>query len=117
MIPTIPPPATGSIRHVAEAVLARYPSASAAETETAIAVLALWALDAIEAGRLSPRDADQVFTLLEVETSEAPGGPELSDTVDQLMIEGMSLHDWGTAFAGDIGRMRSLALAILQAAG
>jgi len=114
VIPTIPPPAAGSIRHVAEAVLARYP---AAETETAIAVLALWALDAVEAGRLSPQDADQVFTLLEVEMSEAQGGPDLSDTVDQLLLEGMALHDWGTAFAADTGRIRSLALTVLQAAG
>jgi hypothetical protein len=117
VITTSPTPAAASIRHVAEALLARYPSAPAAETETAIAVLALWALDAIDAGRLAPQDADQIFTLLEVETSEARGGPELSDTLDQLMLEGMALHDWGTVFAGDTGRMRSLALAILQAAG
>jgi hypothetical protein len=113
---TIPQPASNSIRQAAEAILTRYPAAPASETEAAIAVLALWTLEAVEAGRLSPQDADQVFTLLDVEIGEMPGGPELSEDAAQLMLEGMSLHDWGTEWSADPGRMRSLALSILHAA-
>jgi hypothetical protein len=108
-------PAASSLHQVAEAVLSRYPSAPALETERAIAMLALWALETIEAGRLSPQDADQVFTLLDVEIDETADGPELSNDANQLLLEGMLLHDWGTEFSADPERMRALAFAILRA--
>jgi hypothetical protein len=47
-------PAAGGIHQAAEAVLAHYRSAPAVETERAIAMLALWALDAIEGGDSHP---------------------------------------------------------------
>jgi hypothetical protein len=108
-------PTAGGIYQAAEAVLTRYPLAPATETERAIAMLALWALDTMEDGRLSPQDADQVFTMLDIGMSEAKGGPDLSDDAAQLLFEGMTLHDWGTEFSGDPTRMRTLAFAILQA--
>jgi hypothetical protein len=107
-------PAAGGIRQVAEAVLAHYRLAPAVETERAIAMLALWAVDAIEGGWLSPEDADEVFTLIDTEIGETRGGPELSEDVAQILIEGMALHDWGTEFSADVARLRSLALSVLQ---
>ena len=107
-------PAAGGIHQAAKAVLARYRSAPAVETERAIAMLALWALDAIEGGRLSPPDADEVFTLIDTEIGETRGGPELSDDAAQILIEGMAFHDWGTEFSTDAARLRSLALSVLQ---
>ena len=107
-------PAAGDIHKAAEAVLAHYQSAAAVETERAIAMLALWALDAIEGGRLSPLDADEIFTLIDTEISETSGGPELSEDVAQILIEGMALHDWGTEFSSDVLRMRALALSLLH---
>jgi hypothetical protein len=107
-------PAAGGIHQAAEAVLMHYRLAPAVETERAIAMLALWALDAVEGGRLSAHDADEVFTLLDTEIGETKGGPELSEDAAQLLIEGMTLHDWGTTFSADPDRMRSLAFSILQ---
>jgi hypothetical protein len=108
-------PTAGGIHQVAEAVLAHYRAAPAAETERAIAMLALWALDAIEGGRISAQDADEVFTLLDTEIGETKDGPDLSEDAAQLLLEGMALHDWGTAFSADAARIRSLAFSILQA--
>jgi hypothetical protein len=114
----LPAPSASSLAETAEAVVASYPSSPAAATERAIAVLALWALDAIEAGRLAPLDADRVFTMLDVEIGdgERKGGPELSDDASQLLMEAMTLDDWGTEFSADPVRMRELALGILKAA-
>jgi hypothetical protein len=105
-----------NIQQAAEALLARYPSAPAAQTEATLAVVALWALDAIEVGRLDPAEADRVFTMLDVEIDETPDGPALSDNAHQLVLEGMMLHDWGTEFSADPVRMRDLAFAILRTA-
>lgn len=107
-------PVAGGIQQATEAVLTHYRTAPASETERAIALLALWALDTIEVGRLSPQEADRVFTLLDVEIGETKGGPDLSEDADQLLLEGMTLHDWGTEFSADPERMRSLAFSILQ---
>ena len=102
------------LRETAEALLARYPAAPAAETESALAVLALWAIDAVEDGRLPAADADSVFTLLDVEIDESASGPDLSERATQLLLEGMTLHDQGTEFSADLSRMRSLAFGILR---
>jgi hypothetical protein len=111
-------PSASSFAETAEAVITSYPSSPAAATERAIAVLALWALDAIEAGRLAPLDADRVFTMLDVEIGDAErkGGPELSDDASQLLLEAMTLDHWGGEFSADPVRMRALAFAILGAA-
>lgn len=109
-------PPTSGIHLAVQSVLDRYRAAPAIETERAIAMLALWALDALEGGRLSPQEADEVFTVLDVEIGEARDGPELSDDAAQLLLEGMAFHDWGTEFSADPARVRSLALSILRAA-
>lgn len=112
-----PEPVAGSLGQVAEALLSHYTAAPASQTETAIAVLALWALDAIETGHLSPDDADRAFTLLDVEIGESKDGPDLSEDAHQLLLEGMAFHDWGTEWSADASRVRSLALAILGGTG
>lgn len=96
-------------------MLARYPSASAPEIESRLAMLALWALEAVEAGRLHPADADRVFTRLDMQIDEDAVGPELSDDAGQLLLEGMAFHDWGTEFSADPTRVRALAFSLLNA--
>lgn len=103
------------LREAAEALLDRYPTAPAAETESAIAMFTLWALDAVEVGHLVPADADALFTLLDDEIDDERTGPVLSDSIAQLLFDGMTLHDWGTPFAPDVNQMRDLALSILRA--
>src|SRR4051812_25710337 len=91
-------PATAAIEQTAEAIVSQYRAAPSLATERAIAVLALWVADAIAAGRLAPTDADVTLTSLWVELGDMRDGPELSDDTDQLLLECMSLHDWGTDF-------------------
>ena len=107
---------TSDFQRAAEAVLVRYPAAPASETETAIAVLALWALGAVESGQLAPSDADRVFTMLDVRIDEAHGGPALSDAVTQLVLEGEHFHHWGDAWGPDRANLRGLAFSILAGA-
>ena len=101
------------IQRAADALLARYRTASASETETAIAVLALWALGAVEGGQLSPTDADRVFTMLDVRLDDVQGGPELSDDVSDLLVEAEHFHHWGDEWGPDRSELRRLAFAIL----
>ncbi len=105
--------AAEDIRRAAEALLTRYPSAPASETETAIAVLTLWALGAVEGGHLAPADADRVFTMLDVRLGEIDDGPELSDAVSDLILEGEHFHHWGEEWGPDAGDLRRLAFSVL----
>lgn len=108
-------PVTLAIQQATDAIIAQYRASPAVATERAIALLTLWAADAIAAGRLAPKDADAAFVRLEVELSNPPVGPELSEDTDQLLLEGMALDDWGTEFSADLNELRRLAFAILQA--
>lgn len=92
---------------------ARYRASPAVATDRALAPLALWAADAIAAGRLAPADADATFTLMFVTFGDLRDGPDLSDDAHQLLLEGMTLHDWGTEFSADLDELRRLAFAIL----
>lgn len=104
------------LRTAAEAAAARYPEASARETEAAIATLALWALDCLEAGALTPEDADRAFTLLDVRIGDAREGPDLSDRAHHLLTEGGHFHHFGGAWGPDPQYVRDLAFAILGGA-
>jgi hypothetical protein len=107
--------ATGDdIRATAEAIAARYAEAPGRETETAVAVLALWALDALDAGRLTPEEADRAFMMLDVRLGETASGPDLSDRTHHLLTEGDFLHHSGGEWGPDPGYMRRVAFAILR---
>jgi hypothetical protein len=109
-------PVTAAFTRAAEAITEQYRSVPAVATDQAIAMLALWAADAIEAGRLAPLDADRAFVNLYVDVGNPPAGPELSDDTDELLMEAITLDDWGTEFSADLGEMRRLAFSILGAA-
>jgi len=87
-------PVSVAIEQAVSAIIEQYRSVPAIATERALAMLALWAADAIAAGRLTPKAADATFVRLYVELDNPPAGPELSDDVDQLMIEALALDDW-----------------------
>ena len=106
-------PATVAIEQAAKTIISQYRASPALATERAIAMLALWVADAIAAGRLAPKDADAMLTILWVEIGDMRDGPELSDDTDQLLLEAMTLHDWGTEFSADLDELRRLAFAIL----
>ena len=111
---TVPPAAVGDIRKVAEVIAERYPSVPAGETEASIAVLALWALDAIERGLLSRDEATSVFTQLDVRIGDAPSGSPLSEGTHEILLEGQWFHDHDIGWGPDPGRVRRLAFAILR---
>src|SRR5215213_9194470 len=108
-------PVTAAFQRAADAITAQYRTSPASTTEHAIAMLALWAADAIAAGRLAPKDADTVFVHLFVAIENPPAGPDLSDDTTQLLLEAMTLHDWGTEFSADLDELRRLAFGILGA--
>lgn len=109
-------PVTEALSRAAESIIGQYPSLPAVATDRAIALLALWAADAIAAGRLAPADADATFTRLFVALGDIVDGPEIAEEAGQLLLEGMTLHDWGTPFSGDLTELRRLAFDILTPA-
>jgi len=114
MIQTDVLPVTAAIQRAADAIINQYRVSPAVATEHAIAMLALWVCDAIAAGRLAPIDADATFVRLEVELGNPPAGPDLSEDTDQLLLEAMTLDDWGTELSADLAEMRRLAFTILK---
>jgi hypothetical protein len=109
-------PVVAAIDQATDAIIAQYRASPAVATERAIALLALWAADAVAAGRLAPKDADAAFVRLEVELGNPPAGPNLSADIDQLLLEAMTLDDWGTEFSADLNEIRRLAFGILGTA-
>ena len=110
-------PVTVALRQAADAIINGYRTLPAVATEHDIALLALWAADAIAAGRLTPMDADAAFVQLFMAIGNPPYGPDLSEDADQLLLEAMTLHDWGTPFSADPDEMRHLAFTVLGAIG
>ena len=113
MIQTDTLPVTAAIQRAAESIIDQYRVSPAVATERAVAMLALWIADAIAAGRLAPKHADTMFVHLDVAIENPPAGPELSEDTTQLLLEAMTLHDWGTEFSADLDELRRLAFAIL----
>jgi len=109
-------PVATAFQQAVQAVIDQYRASPAVATNRALALLALWAADAIAAGRLAPADADATFTRVFVALSDMRDGPEISDDAGQLLLEGMSLHDWGTEFSADLDELRRLAFGILGTA-
>ena len=99
----------------ADAIAAHYLSAPARETDVSVALLTLWALDAIEAGRLSMDDASTIFTQLWSDVTEQQDGLDLAAEADELLFDGGWLHDETIGAAPDRARLRHLAHLILTA--
>lgn len=102
------------VRRAAEAIADRHATASAGETDAAVAVLALWALDAINAARLSHEDATASLTTLWARVTDRQSGPGVSDDTHELLLEGGWLHDDAIDRAPDLLEIRRLAVGILR---
>ena len=69
-------------------ILRHYRSVPSRETETAIALLVLWTLDALDGERITPEDATAILTRLWVGITDPPSGPDLSEATHELLEEG-----------------------------
>jgi hypothetical protein len=99
----------------AGAIVERYPTAPAQETDTAVALLALWTLDALDAGRIADDDASVIWTRLWAGITDRRDGPDLAEGTDELLMESGWLHDEALGMAPDRGYLRALAWQILGA--
>jgi len=92
-----------------------YRTVPARETETAIALLMLWSLDALDSARITSDDATAILTRLWVDVSNPPAGPDLSEAVHKLLEEGTWLHDEAIGEGPDRGQLRAAAHTVLSA--
>jgi hypothetical protein len=106
--------APNAIGQAARAIVRSYPSAPAGQTAAAIALLALWTLDAVEHNGISREEADRVFSELDVGIGDEPSGPELPEDVYQLVTEGEAFHHYGDEWGTNPAFFRELALSILR---
>ena len=83
-------------------------------SEVALANAMLAALEAIKHGALSPKDADNAFTGLDVELTERADRPELSEEAQELIFEGEHLHHCDAAYGPDLSYLTRLAFTILD---
>jgi hypothetical protein len=102
------------LKAAASAIAARYRTVSAHETETAVALLVLWALDALDSARITAADATAIVTALWVSITDLPSGPDLSETIHELLEESTWLHDEAIGQAPDHAALRHVAHGILE---
>ena len=114
----IEPRGTDDVADLADTVAELLDRGLVREAEVAMAFLALWLLDRVEAGRATREEADRVFTTLDARLSERPGAATLSDTSQELVIEGEHFHHFGDTddqvSGPDPAYFRQLAYTILQ---
>ena len=95
-------------RPVAEA----FERSSAAVAGRALADLTEALCDEIEGGRLAAKDADKVFTVLDLYLGERFRNEALQSEVIELLTEGMTLHHLGEDVGTDLATLRRLASAL-----
>ena len=74
-----------------------------------IAKLALEVCEGIKNKTLTPKRADDYFTLLDLYLDDNYPDLELGEVLGDLLFEGMSLHDLGESYGADLDVMRELA--------
>ena len=85
------------------------------EIEVVLAFLSLLVLRRVEEGRTSAAGADQLFTMMNVELTNAGRSSELSEEAMGLLLEGHHFHHWGGELGPDPHAIRRLASAIIAA--
>ena len=87
------------------------------QVEAILAFLAITVTDRVERGHMEAGTADRLFTLIDVQLTDAGRDEELSENATQLVVEGHHFHHWGGEWSADPDRIRSLAFSILAHAG
>ncbi len=81
--------------------------------EEEIARLALRICEEIEKGSLSPQEGDNHFTLIDLYIHDNYPKLQMRNEIQELLFEGMILHDYGEEYGADLSLMRKLAGKIL----
>jgi hypothetical protein len=97
-------------------IATHYRSVTARETETSIALLVLWTLDALDGGRVTPDDAASILTRRWVDVGNPPAGPDLSEATHELLEEGGWLDEDAIGEASDRTVLRAAAHVVLGTA-
>jgi len=79
------------------------------EAKRGIARLALEVCEGIKNKTLTPKQADDYFTLLDLYLDDNYPDLELGEVLGDLLFEGMSLHDLGKSYGANLDMMRELA--------
>ena len=81
--------------------------------EQKMAKLAIELISDIESNKIGHKEADKVFTLLDIFLSDNFNTIEFSENFKSLIFEGMILHDLGKSYGADIELMKELSNKIL----
>lgn len=84
--------------------------------EKCFAKKAIFLIKGIDEGRVGPKEADSVFTLLDVYISDNFEVAPFDDVLFDLLMEGMILHHYndGTDLGPDLNQMEQMARDILD---
>ncbi|MCS6860042.1 MAG: hypothetical protein NZT92_06965 [Abditibacteriales bacterium] len=83
------------------------------EAERYVARMVLELSEGVASGTVIPLAADAYVSRLWIRIGEQFPHVKLDENVEQLMIEGMSFHDYGTKFGPDFGLIRAYAKQVL----
>ena len=79
------------------------------EAEQILGKLCLDVCDRIEKATLSPKDADDYFTLIDLYITDNCKDLELKEEMQNIIFEGMLLHDYGKDYGANLDTIRLLA--------
>jgi hypothetical protein len=84
------------------------------EAEVIIAALAAWTVDRLQSGSMTPEQADDIFTQIDVQLTRRDGDTPLSEETQELLFEGEHFHHFGEVHGPDPEHLKQLANAILS---
>ena len=87
------------------------------EAERKISQLALEVCDKIEHGVLSPKKANDCFLLVDLYKTDHFPDLKFRKQVEDIIFEGLILHDYGKDYGADLSIMRTLGKQILESDG
>jgi hypothetical protein len=79
------------------------------EAEQMLSKLSLDVCDQVEKGILSPKEADDYFSLIDLYITDNFPSLELTENSKEMLLEGMLFHDYGEEYGADLSKLRILA--------
>lgn len=94
---------------IAEPILQVLLTSGTQAFERAVCSLASRLIHDVENGKVFPKEADQIFTLLDTFCSERNLQPPLSEDVEDILLEGQHFHHYGDQKLGpELSRMKKI---------